>query len=324
MASSVNTGGQQIGWKYSTPLQAEYLNTFIAGLTSPGLVTRPKFTCQTVSGNGQISISPFSMYIEPDDETSTYVDENGKYPIKSLVKITTTTNVSLTVTKSVIAIGFDFSFTNNKIAQSQWYGSFTPLTINNIDSFKGLIIGTVFNSTSSLGNITYMIRTNGADISDSLLREEGFDPLCWLSLVSPRRISETNGGTGYLNQLEVRCHNDSYDGYMCGHEGCVKLSDLRYTIPSEEIYDKNGTRATQMPNKYCLFNLNTSGLSLSDSGDSFPITNISGGIIAVVNASYCITGAYSTAFANNLRISPCKREDLNVYLNESEESMYIK
>lgn len=324
MSSSVNTGGQQIGWKYSTPLKAEYLNTFISGLTSPGLVTRPKITTQIVSGNGQVTISPFSMYIEPSDEHVTYVDENGNKPIRTLVKITTTVDVSLTVTTETVAIGFDFSFTNNQMPQSQWYGSFNALTPSQAAEFDGVIIATVMSYITPNENRIYMTRTSGADISDALLREEGFDPNCWLSLVSPRRISESVGGTGYLNQLEVRKHNDLFEGYMCGHGGCVNLSNLKYNIPVNASTDPNGTRAVSMPNKFCLFSLNTSGLSLSDSGATLPINNIAGGIISVVDASQCIGGAYATAFANNLRIYPCEKEDVNVYLDSGTKTLYIR
>ena len=40
MSSTVNIGGQQIGWKYSTPLQAEYLDKGKCGNTDDRLRCR--------------------------------------------------------------------------------------------------------------------------------------------------------------------------------------------------------------------------------------------------------------------------------------------
>ena len=86
--SSVNQGGQYIGWKYSTPLKADELNTFHAGMCNPGLLTRPFFQLGSATVNSiEINIHPFAMLIVPYDKYNTYQDESGNKPILRLVKL---------------------------------------------------------------------------------------------------------------------------------------------------------------------------------------------------------------------------------------------
>lgn len=315
MAGTVDQGGQKIGWKYSTPLRADDLNTFIAGITSPGLVTRIKITTQSSSESSMVSISPFSMYVVPTDKDKS----------STLVKITTTSTVTLTVGKGHCAIGFDYSFANDGLPQSQWFGSFEPLTPAEAKDYKGIIVATVMTYEHD-GAVTFSITDKGADISDCLLLQEGWDPCCWLSVISPRRM-EGN----FINKLEVRKHNDAYTGYMNGIKGCVRIEEPTYSIPTDELVDPHGTRGTNMPNKYNLFNLSTNpennGLTLCNSGAVFPIEGTNGGIFAMVDASNSMdqgSGPSATqAFINQFIIEPVAKEDLNMWFDDTNGTLYI-
>lgn len=343
--SSVNTGGQVIGWKYSTPLKADELNTFHAGMCNPGLLTRPYFQQGNATVNSvDINIYPFAMLVVPYDKYNTYQDENGNKPILRLVKITTTSLLPLTVASNDVAIGFRYSFVNDetKIAQPQWYGEFITLDFDALQTFKhdpdnngnpqGIIIATV-QTYRNENQMFYSITSSGADISDALLRDEGWDPNCWLSVRHPFRL--TNSQDAY-NILEVRKHNDVYESYMNGNSGLVRLSaanmvyELDKTLEPFEGSDvnKNGTRGF-MPYNWCCFSLQSGGFRLSDHSNTSPlqspIEHTHGGIFAVVdatNTNYGNIGAAgmggdSKSFTNTLKIIPVQKEDINIYYNDN-------
>ena len=318
---SVNQGGQNIGWKYSTPLKADYLNTFIAGMTTPGLVTRPGMEPVSQGNTATVTIHPFSMFVIPIDKM-----KSGSGESDVLVKVTTTNDVVLNIDSNVVAIGFDFTFAKEGQPQSQWYGSFEPLTMGQLaaEPYKGLIDATVLNYTSG-GSTKYFLSSQGADISDCLLLEEGWNPCCWLSLVSPRRMMTGGaGGTGYLNQLEVRCHNDAYDGYICGHDGFKELANLRYTVPSNPETDPNGIRGIDLPGKYNLFKITSEGFSLCNYGNSLPIKPADGGVFAMMDAKSNKEGDLALAFVNNVKLHPVSKEDVNLWYDSTEETLYIR
>ena len=334
MSSTVNIGGQQIGWKYSTPLQAEYLDTFISGITNPGLVTRPNMTAVATGDVGTVTIKPFSLFIEPNDKINeSPYDENNKRVIKYLIKVTTTVSVSLEIGTETVAIGFDFQFAKDSIPQSQWYGTFKALSMSEAETYEGIIIATVCNVVRSDNQERiFSVRTNGADISDVLLREEGFDPHCWLSVVSPRRMSVEKGGTGLLNRLELRTHNELYEGYINGYAGCLYQDNLHYDFTGNTDTDK--IRGIEIPGIYNVFSHNTEGLSLSDYTDvkptsANPLLHTSGSPCAVVDCSDIrqIVGStpgfsWNTAFVNRVKIKPCVKENVNIYIDDN--IMYIK
>ena len=321
--STVNVGKQTIVWKYTTPLKAEYLNKLIAGVTSPGLISRPKCTVVTASGVGSVTIDPFSLFIEPHDKKASFEGEDGKHPIVSLVKIFVEESVKLVVNTSTIAIGFTYSFSNTDgTDQPLWYGDFVTLTVSDIAEFDGVIIATVQHYIE--GGVTYYsVKTSGADISDALLIEEGWNPNCWVSLISPRRMNVEDGGTGYLNQLEVRSHNEQFAHYISGHAGCDMHSNLRYTFPNTDVnFDPNGERALRLPARYCAFNVNSEGFNLCDSSDTLPIEHVHGGILTVIDAQCSMAPVDNqTAFANNLNIKPNNQEKINCFFSEG--TMYV-
>ena len=306
---STDTGKQRIGWKFSTPLQADYLNTFMAGLSNQGLLTRPLMRPEVTSSGAEVTIYPFSMLIVPTDIESSYTDENGEKYTHKIVKITTEAIVTLNVTTSDIAIGFTYSFANKGTTQPQWFGEFVTLDGAAIAEFKGIIIATVqtYLGYDGSGKPTraFSVRTSGADISDALLIKEGWNPNCWLSLVSPRRM------TGHYNTLEVRSHNDLYSGYISGNSGCKKLENLKYML---ELDAERGF----MPGNYNAFSLQSSGFYLANYADELPLIKVHGGIFAMVDASKVNNppqgeGSLQFSFANRLVITPVKQEDINIY-----------
>lgn len=304
---SINNGSQRIGWKFSTPLQASYLDTFLAGFTNPGLFIRPKFSTLGSGRTATLSIPPFSLLIEPADMRNTEADENGKHPVRSIVKVTTNATVQLTIGQSTMAIGFAYTFADDLNTKTQWYGDFVALTTENIDEFEGIIIATV-QSYEKNGVVYYSVTTSGADISDALLIKEGWDPNCWLSMISPRRHNH-----GVMNKLEVRQHNDLFSGYMSGHNGIVELSNLQYEIVTESPYEyPNGN----MPNSFNFFNLTSTGFNLCDGGNTLPIERPHGGIFALVdayNVNPSTGGGLMSNFINQLKIKPVMKEQANFY-----------
>lgn len=313
---SSNQGSQRIGYKFSTPLQADYLNTFIAGFSSPGLLTRPLITAQTTSYGADIVIKPFSLLIPPEDTISnTLVDENGEIIYQKMVKITTTTDIKLTITEEIIALGFKYSFSSEDGSmQSQWFGEVVPLDPGDFKStpekegFKGIIIATCQSYNPPDAQICYSVKTNGADISDFLLMKEGWNPNKWLSVISPWRIY--NEKEPCYNRLEVRNHNNRYSGYINGNSGLDYHEDnLVYNLPTDIEDGKRG----KMPADYNAFKLQSAGFSIAETSNSLPITKTSGGIFALVDASQTNQLIYSSAFTNNLEIKPVQQEDINVY-----------
>lgn len=312
---SSNQGSQAIGYKFSTPLKADYLNTFIAGFSTPGLLTRPKIIPQSTSYGADIVIKPFSLLIPPEDTVlNTLVDENNEIIYQKMVKVTTTTDIKLTIDEDVIALGFKYSFASDDGSmQSQWYGEVVPLDPNDFmdngekKAFKGIIIATCQSYNPPDSQTCYSIKTNGADISDFLLMKEGWDPNKWLSVISPWRIYSEEYPR--YNRLEVRTHNNPYTGYINGNSGLNLHQNLVYDLPTEV---ENGTRG-KMPADYNTFKLQSGGFSIAETADSLPIQKTSGGIFALVDASQTNQLEYKTAFTNNLKIKPVQQEDINVY-----------
>lgn len=273
--ATANVGVQKIGWKFSTPLQADYLNTFIAGFSSQGLLTRPKMQPTTTSYGADVTIQPFSLLIVPEDTipngsvSESTTDEDGNILLQKLVKITTTTQIKISITEQIVALGFKYSFTEpSGSTQSQWYGEVVALAPDGIADFKGIIIATCQNYKPQGEPRYFSVKTNGADISDFLLMKEGRNPLKWLSVISPRRVTDGI----YYNKLEVRTHNDSYNGYINGHNGVNQYKNLTYTLNTnvEVLTNPNGTRGI-MPGNFNVFRLQT-GLQIDRTVTEIPVS----------------------------------------------------
>lgn len=306
-------GQQIIGWKFSTPLQADYLNTFISGFSSQGLITRPMIIPQSTSYGADIVIKPFSLLITPEDTISnTLIDENNEIIHQKMVKVTTTSDIKLTINEEIVALGFQYSFSDPQgTTQSQWYGEVIALDSGDITTFKGVIIATCQNYKDS-GNLYFSVKSSGADISDFLLMKEGWNPNKWLSVISPRRVVDGN----YYNKLEVRCHNDAFKGYINGNSGLCENKNLTYTLNTDvdENLNPDGIRGF-MPDNYNAFKLQSDGFSIAETNSVLPIEKTSGGIFALVDASLVNQKNFSTSFTNNLIIKPVISEDVNVYFD---------
>jgi hypothetical protein len=336
-------GTQNLTFKYSTPLQADYLNTMLAGFSGTGLFVRPMITAVgAASENGQtFTVHPFSVLIEPSDKilAEKNIDENGKVFTQKVVKISITENVDLTVTPTSCAIGLEYSFSNNMVPQAQWYADIKVLDKQDFDDgWKGIVVATVQHHVVGTSHY-FSVTTAGADISDALLIQEGWDPNCWLSVARPNRC--VSGGVIRINRLELRCHNDTYKGYMTGRGG-IKEFNAANTIydfkKSEEDSNPDGIRGF-MPAKWNAFSLRA-GLKIdgSDTGlmpktwndlnppmdcnDTLPISHQSGGVFALVNAENTMEHIASTSFVNKLKIYPVKQEVYNIYYDSN--TLYIK
>lgn len=322
----VDVGSQRIGWKYSTPLQAKELNTFLASISTPGLLTRPKISFTRAGNNATVTIQPFTVLIEPKDEKQTTWSEDDTHPILRVVKITTTTDIIMTATPDTIAIGMEYSFGNPGAggqAQSQWFADIKALDATMMNDFEGLIIATCqsYYSGEGQGQIEYCITTSGADISNALLIREGWNPNCWLSLIHPKRSQfGPNLKWGVYNRFEVRKNNDAYKGYFSGNAGLTYINEPKWILTSP--IDPEGTRG-QMPNNFNAFKIQSAGFDIAETGETLPLTNVSGGIFAMVDASGVLgLDNTSKAFTNNLKIYPVNQEDINIYFDNN--TLFIK
>lgn len=326
----VNVGTQSIGWKYSTPLQADYLNTFISGISTPGLLSRPKIEVISTNNGATVTIKPFSLLINPTDSEK-YVTEDGKTFYPRLVKITTADNAILTVFPETVAIGFTYSFKDEGVAKPSWYGDFMTLDQYTVGEFEGVIVATCQSKTLTGGTTLYSVSTSGADISNALLIAEGWNPRKWLSLVHPKRSAfGSQGVKGIYNRLEIRSDNDLYRGYINGNLGTISLQtaadvtiqiDPNEAVPGTDPYNERG----KMTYNYNTYRLQTRGFEKAQCGNSLPIVRTSGGIFAFVDATdvnYAIAHEGSgsltpeqqqNGFANKLKISPVEQEDINIY-----------
>ena len=321
-----NIGGQRIGWKFSTPLKAEYLSSFLSGFSNAGLLTRPELSVTSGTSTPMVTIKPFSILIEPTDLQK---------DVGVITKITFTLNTDLQINNTIVAIGVTYSFRNENAEQSEWYAEFETLTQAEVEDYKGVIIATV--QSFKPDNIEFFsVTTSGADISDALLRNEGWNPNCWLSLISPRRSID-----GKFNVLEVRKHNERYSGYMSGTEGVLWQNNLTYQINAREnpVSNPDGIRG-YMPHNYNIFALQSNGFFLCEEGmdgntppdESNPITKQPGGVFAMVDATKVnnandvpgATGNDSQSFANELEILPVQKEDINVYYDDTDSTFYIR
>ena len=233
---NINYGNQIITWKYKTPLKSEDLSTSMFG-SNPGLLTRPKlsYNLNTTS----VTISPFALIISPSD-SDVHVDANGTSRYWRLVKILVTSPYTLTVSSDTIGIGFKYSHkTDSMVSDETWYGDFVALSLGNVEGFKGVIIAT---------NLNGVWTTHGADLSDDLLREEGQDPSCWVTLMSPRRWNSQNPF------VELRTHNESFNKKYITTSNVLKNSVDTY--PLRLVPDYKGTSDTEL----VLFKENESGL----------------------------------------------------------------
>lgn len=355
MGSVRDEGNQYIGWKYYTPLKADYINTFMSQVITPGLVTRPQISLadpDTSQGNDTVTfqIHPFTAYIEPDDGAR-YVDENGKSWNSRLIKITMSEVSDMhSITSDTVAIGMTYTLINPETgANRSWYAMFHSLTAADIPNFNGLIIATVQHIEYPLGTqgapadyYHFNITTSGADISNVLLEKEGWNPECWLSLISPRRAVTVDTSDPQhprysvtYNKFELRRYNDALDITISGRNGINTFTNKTIdtlivgnaSVPNNFI-DPYGFRGF-MNNNITLVCLNTRkegnvvpGVQLQGANSISDLNNITGGLnggaIAYIDATdnnqYKATPISSSEFFDK-NGHPDKYEAICVFTN---------
>ena len=320
--SQINQGQQQIGWKYQTPLKAEYLNSFLAGLSTPGLLTRPKFTLGPLAVGQTVTIQPFSLLVNPEGiDNSSSEDENGDEVYFKLVKVTTTSSMIVNIAPFTCALGFKYSFTtDDQQLQQQWYGEVIPLDMEKLQTFKGIIIATCQMYTSESTDY-YSVSTSGADISDALLIKEGWNPSKWLSVIHPTRADNGTSNKIY-NKLEVRSHNKRFSGYVNGFGGLAKMSDLVYEMNTDvdPVTNPDGIRGF-MPDNYNAFKLQSDEFGLSNSVAELPIDHTPGAVFALVDAFEVNKRRLGDSFINKLGIYPVQTANTNSFYDN--DTLYI-
>ena len=184
MASDVTDNNGEVVWKYQTPLKAKYLNTLISGMTSPGLLSRPSFSGDVTNGIANLTIGPFTALV-PFSNTSTGASSDNRRAIK----VTTDQNLEIScpvetaVLNNPIGLGLKYIFDEtggeNKASLVWIYSNNT--TLSNVTKASSIgKLGTT--STIIIGNVLIpenrtriYVSSYGADVSNSLLIDEGWD-----------------------------------------------------------------------------------------------------------------------------------------------------
>ncbi len=121
---TVNTGRQDIVWRYEAPLRGNFFAQALHGLTKPGFVEIPGTTFQ----GAEVTIPIFSCFLLPTNSNSPASNK--------LVKIVTKEIIVLTVPEETIAVGISYEFRT----ESNWYADFDfILTREALQNYKGLI-----------------------------------------------------------------------------------------------------------------------------------------------------------------------------------------
>lgn len=184
MASDVTDNNGEVVWKYQTPLKAKYLNTLISGMTSPGLLSRPSFTGDVTNGIANLTIGPFTALV-PFSNTSTGASSDNRRAIK----VTTDQNLEIScpvetaVLNNPIGLGLKYIFDEtggeNKASLVWIYSNNTTLSnvtkasdIGKLGETSTIVIGDVLIPEN---RTRIYVSSYGADVSNSLLIDEGWD-----------------------------------------------------------------------------------------------------------------------------------------------------
>ena len=259
-----NVGNQIIGWKFRTPLKAEYLNKFMSGDVTPGLITRPPDTGTTISGgesgqpmSGTLTIQPFMVAVNINEEKGTNaIDYNDDWIRNSIVKINFTNAVSVTVQENHVAIGIEYTFQSSGSGSGQNvenYAEVKGYTLEELKANNPVIIYTLWQGKIS-GNSYIFATTAGATLSSMLLYREGWCYGYYVDIYSPYQAAldaYPNDGvtadvawTTYKNCINrlvlrsIRNSNNNYQGY-CSGSG-ISSRKLINPIKSNNTYFDTG------------------------------------------------------------------------------------
>lgn len=304
MGSNKNIGGQQISWKYSTPLKGEYLSSMFGGISEPGLLSRPNITVSPLQNKiANVEISRYSLFIEPYDKETNVVDGiyGNKY-ISNLVHIDFTTNYTFNIYDTTVAIGFRFSFKSqpDEVESQDWYGEYVALDSASVRNFKGVIIASVIYFSN---NNSWIVSTNGADLTESLISKEGQNPNFWLSPKSPRRIwasSTPNYG------FEIRSHNNLWKGYYSGPDFYKYFESATIDLNSNPLCNFD----------QCIVRFTGNGLSCIQQNVDVSINSQTNGAEILGNIMFVIKGynlVSNKCYSINSKIYPVINYNINNY-----------
>ena len=188
-------------FKFQTPLRAKVLNTLISDIATEGLLTRPSLRVDGAN-QGQIYIGKFGAIVRPVSKV------NGVIMDQSAVKVTTTEETILSwvvpsatdytyYRDSPCAVGLMYEFEEANATGVPMLTLLYPNEVYDdgddkmkIGDFKGVIVCTIQHKRN---NDTFLtcLSTYGADISSSLMAQDGWNPNWFLSPVSPREYDFT-------------------------------------------------------------------------------------------------------------------------------------
>ena len=194
-------------FKFQTPLRAKVLNTLISDVATEGLLTRPSL--RVGNGNqGQIFIGKFGAIVRPVSKV------NGLVMEQSAVKVTTTEETSLLwnppaatdytyYRDSPCAVGLMYEFEEANAEGVPVLVLLYPNTAYDdgddkmkIGDFNGVIVCTIQHKKDEDDNKFYTcLSTYGADISSSLMAQDGWNPDWFLSPKNPRTYNFTDEST---------------------------------------------------------------------------------------------------------------------------------
>jgi hypothetical protein len=164
MADSVlNPGNQEILCKYMVPLSSAMHSKQLAYLVTPGLCSVPEGIEFGEPGEGfqEVTLGPMALYQEGTEPDS------GQ---KLLFKVTTSDQVSVVCRSDTVAIGYFYRF-DKRVSEAAVYGEFSPLTLPELPSFRGVLVCLV--RMDSQGHVLYA-NSSYAQLSNALLRQRGF------------------------------------------------------------------------------------------------------------------------------------------------------
>lgn len=213
-----NLGNQTVGWRYRTPLNSDGLNTFMSGLVTPGLMTRPADVMGTE--NTSIDVPPFMVAVNDENQ----IDQNHRFGGNinpTVIKISIADTYALKVSREHVVVAIRYSRIVGGVI-TQAYAELVGLKAEEITA-DTVVVYRIFWKNNGEGNApTAYLTTRGATISNVLLYREGWCNGWFLDMCPP--YSALNG-TAYdystANKLVIRnVFNQlaNFNGYVSGND----------------------------------------------------------------------------------------------------------
>lgn len=272
-----DNGTQQVGWMYETPLVAETLNSFLSATATPGLLTRPTTDAveyKVTDGDKRVAISPFSALLTPiydisgDDASDAKIfgkplDPDG-YLTGRLVKITTDSQMTVSVNANTVALGLVYSM--NQIGSPTIVRTYSQIiAINQMDiegsktkvlkwkNWRMIIIATACLRKAG-DDLFISFSTNGATLSSVLLEREGWKDSVYVDIKNIFNIAR-NTDTAWSTSSDVSVtHNVltvnsiynclTANHFLNGYNGLVNITQntAKIIIPFLKYDDSEGVK----------------------------------------------------------------------------------